>query len=146
MKLSTNSRYGLRAMIDLAANCDGNPVSLRDIARRQNISENYLEQAFATLRRAGLIRSVKGAQGGYFPACSPESLKVGTILRVLEGNLSIIDVNQIYAGDDPIKRCIKKNVWDAVDAGITRVVDSVTLADLAAEYCRMRGNAQNYFI
>lgn len=146
MKLSTNSRYGLRAMVDLAANYEGDPVALRDIAKRQNISESYLEQAFATLRRAGLIRSVKGAQGGYIPAGNPENLKAGTILRALEGDLSIVDDSQVYTGDDPVKRCIKKHVWDAVDASVARVVDSVTLAELAGEYRRMRGNAQDYFI
>lgn len=142
MKLSTNSRYGLRAMVDLAANYTGGPVALCDIATRQHISESYLEQAFATLRKSGLIKSVKGAQGGYTPAGSPESLKVGTILRVLEGDLSIVDDSPVYSGDDVIKRSIKRNVWNAVDASVARVVDSITLADLAQEYRRMRGNAQ----
>jgi Rrf2 family cysteine metabolism transcriptional repressor len=146
MKLTTSSRYGLRAMVDLAANYKGEPVALCDIAKRQRISESYLEQSFATLRKAGLIRSAKGAQGGYIPTDNPENLKAGTILRVLEGSLSIIDDSPVYAGSDPIKRCIKEKIWDAVDRGVSHAVDSVTLADLAGEYSRMRGNAQEYNI
>jgi Rrf2 family protein len=141
MKLSTNSRYGLRAMVDLAANYAGDPVSLRDIAERQRISMSYLEQAFATLRKAGLVRSAKGAQGGYVPVENPENLYAGTILRALEGDLSIIEDSPTYAGADPFKRCIKENIWDAIDKSISQIVDSVTLADLAEEYRRMRGNA-----
>jgi len=146
MKLSTNSRYGLRAMVDLAANYGGEPVALRDIAKRQRISESYLEQAFSTLRKAGLLKSVKGALGGYAPADDPEYLKVGVILRVLEGDLSIIGNGSVYNGSDPVKRCIKATVWDAADRKITDTVDSVTLSDLAQEYKRMRGDALEYCI
>jgi Rrf2 family protein len=131
-------------MVDLAANFAGEPVCLRGIAQRQRISESYLEQAFATLRKAGLIRSTKGAQGGYEPAQNPETLQAVTILRALEGDLSIVDDSPVYTGEDPIKRCIKENVWDAIDKSISHVANSVTLADLANEYRRMRGNAQEY--
>lgn len=146
MKLSTNSRYGLRAMVDLAANYNGIPVTLCDIAVRQHISDSYLEQTFSTLRKAGLIKSVKGAQGGYAPAGDPESIKVGTILRILEGDLSIIDDSPVYCGQDPIKQCIKSYIWDAIDSRVADVVDSVTLADLSEEYIRMRGDALEYSI
>jgi Rrf2 family transcriptional regulator, cysteine metabolism repressor len=98
MKLSTNSRYGLRAMADLAANYTGAPVSLAEIAERQHVSLNYLEQAFAALRRAGLVRSAKGAQGGYAPAGDPKNVTVAAILRVLEGDLSIIDNTPVFRG------------------------------------------------
>jgi Rrf2 family transcriptional regulator, cysteine metabolism repressor len=142
MKLSTNSRYGLRAMVDLAANFGGAPVSLEAIASRQRVSESYLEQLFAMLRKAGLVKSAKGAQGGYLPAEKPDSVRVGAILRVLEGSLSIIDDSPAYTGCDPVKRCIKECVWDAVDQSIGRTLDAVTLGSLAAEYKRMRGDAQ----
>lgn len=146
MKLSTNSRYGLRALIDLAVHCTGEPVALCDIAERQHISESYLEQAFATLRRAGFIRSFKGSQGGYVPAEDFKNLKVGTVLRVLEGDLSIIDDSPVYTGDDAIKLCIKSVVWDVVDRNVSQVLDSVTLHDLAENYIRMRGDAQKEII
>jgi Rrf2 family transcriptional regulator, cysteine metabolism repressor len=141
MKLSTNSRYGLRAMVDLASHYNGVPLSLCAIAERQHISESYLEQAFSMLRKAGLIRSVKGAQGGYAPADAPEAICVGAVLRVLEGDLSIIDDSPAYTGGDLLQRCIKETIWDAIDSKITAAVDSVTLADLAREYRRMRGDA-----
>lgn len=143
MKLSTNSRYGLRAMVDLAANWAGEPVALCDIARRQHISESYLEQSFATLRRAGLVRSTKGAQGGYEPARSPQAIRAGAVLLALEGDLSIVSDSPVFHGDDPIQRCIRELVWDAVDLSILQAVDSVTLADMAGEYRRMRGDAQD---
>lgn len=146
MKLSTNSRYGLRAMVDLAANYGGEPLALGDIARRQCISESYLEQAFATLRKAGLVRSARGAQGGYAPAADPATIRVGDILRALEGDLSIVDDSPAFAGSDAIKRCVRQTVWDAIDRKITETVDSLTLAGLAEEYGRMRGNALEYHI
>lgn len=146
MKLSTNSRYGLRAMVDLTANYSGTPVSLCSIAQRQCVSESYLEQTFSTLRKAGFIKSVKGAQGGYAPATAPKSTTVGAILRALEGGLSIIEESPVYFGCDPIKQCIRENVWDAIDRSVSDTVESVTLADLAGDYMRMRGNAQEFNI
>jgi Rrf2 family transcriptional regulator, cysteine metabolism repressor len=142
MKLSTNSRYGLRAMVDLAASYAGAPVSLSSIAERQLVSESYLEQLFAVLRKAGFVKSAKGAQGGYMPAEEPDSVRAGDILRVLEGDLSIIDDSPAYTGGDPVKRCIKARVWDEVNGQIARTLDSVTLGSLAEEYRRMRGDAQ----
>jgi Rrf2 family transcriptional regulator, cysteine metabolism repressor len=146
LKLSTNSRYGLRALVDLAANYNGTPLSLCAIAEHQHISESYLEQAFSTLRKAGLVKSAKGAQGGYTSPEAPEALKVGTILRALEGDLSIIDDSAAYTGEDLIKRCVRENVWDAIDRKVAGTVDSITLADLAEEYKRMRGNTLTYHI
>ena len=140
MKLSTNSRYGLRAMIDLAANCvDGSPVALCAIAQRQQVSESYLEQAFSTLRRAGLVKSVKGAQGGYLPAAKPSEIKVGDILRALEGSLQIID-SSADGQEDALRRCLRENVWEAVDKNVAMLVDALTLEDMAKEYKRMRGS------
>ncbi|HOJ79023.1 MAG TPA: Rrf2 family transcriptional regulator [Bacillota bacterium] len=135
MKLSTRGRYGLRAMLDLAVFSNGEHVSLCSIAERQNISDNYLEQVFSILRKAGLIRSVKGAQGGYILGDEPQNIKVGTILRVLEGSLSIIDENEADGtGENFFQKCIKKNVWDKLNACINQTVDSITLADLVEEY------------
>ncbi|MCX7746475.1 MAG: Rrf2 family transcriptional regulator [Clostridia bacterium] len=139
MKLSTKGRYGLRAMLDLAAHSSGDHVSLNSIAERQNISENYLEQVFSILRKAGLVKSVKGAQGGYVIANHPSNTKVGTILRALEGNLSVVD-ESLEEGDaslTSIQNCIKINVWDKMNEGLNQVVDSLTLEDLVNEYRKM---------
>lgn len=143
MKLSTKGRYGLRAMVDLAVNSNGDHVSLCSIAERQDISENYLEQVFAILRKAGLVKSIKGAQGGYILTNNPSYTKVGTILRTLEGELSIVDENEEAGGasEKSIQACIKINVWDKMNKCINEVVDELTLEDLVNEYKKM--NSEN---
>ena len=86
MRFSTKGRYGLRAMIDLAVYAKAGQVALNSIAERQGISLNYLEQVFSALRKAGLVRSIKGAQGGYMLTKNPEYTTAGEIIRVLEGS------------------------------------------------------------
>jgi len=139
MKLSTKGRYGLRAMVDLAVRSNGDHVSLNSIAENQNISENYLEQVFSSLRKAGLVRSVKGAQGGYILAHRPSEIRVGDILRVLEGNLCVIDADSesYETGENTIQYCIRINVWDKINERINGVVDSITLEDLVNDYNKM---------
>ena len=88
MKISTKGRYALRLMIDLAENSSGNPVSLKDVAKRQGISDKYLEQIISVLNKAGYVRSVRGAQGGYLLKSDPETYTVGMILRQTEGSLA----------------------------------------------------------
>lgn len=140
MKISTKGRYGLRAMVDLAANSDGEYMSLKTIAERQSISENYLEQVFSTLRKARVIKSVKGAQGGYSLSEEPSRITVGRILRALEGELAVIDeeAETCSAGNDEIQSCIKTNVWDKINDSINSVVDSITVEELVAEYNKMQ--------
>jgi len=136
MKLSTKGRYGLRAMVDLAVNSSVDHVALYSIAERQNISVNYLEQVFSILRKAGLVKSVKGAQGGYTLSDNPSNIKVGVILRALEGNLSVVD-EESEDGDlsaDSIQRCLKVNIWDKINDSINSIVDSLTLEELVDEY------------
>lgn len=136
MKISTKGRYGLRALLDLAVNSNGEHVALSNIAERQGISENYLEQVFSSLRKAGIIKSVKGAQGGYVLAEKPGNIRVGSILRVLEGDLSVVQDD----GDHPqnyyesIQYCLKLKVWDKMSESINNFVDSLTLEDLVQDY------------
>lgn len=132
-------------MLDLALNSATNHVSLCSIAERQNISESYLEQMFSVLRKAELVKSVKGAQGGYILASNPAHIKVGTILRVLEGNLSVIsDDNKGLEKDaNIIENCIKENVWERMNQSINQIVDSITLEDLMENYKKMNGE-NNY--
>ena len=147
MKLSTKGRYGLRAMVDLALNASGDHVALYNIAERQGISENYLEQVFSTLRKAGLVKSVKGAQGGYTLAEKPENLKVGQILRVLEGDLSVVDetFDDSHKVGKTIQYCLKVNVWDKINDCINNLVDSITLEDIANEYKKSMGETPNMY-
>ena len=133
MKISTKGRYGLRAIIDLALNSHGEHVSLVSIAERQDISKNYLEQVFSTLRKAGIVTSIKGAQGGYELAMDPASITVGEILRALEGSLSLADDSNDME-KNKIERCIQKNVWKRIDESVNHVIDNMTLEDLINEY------------
>lgn len=128
MKLSTKGRYGLRALADLAANSKGEPVPLSQIARRQNISERYLEYMFGMLRRSGIVRSVKGQGGGYVLMRAADELSVGEILRALEGDLSIIEPD--FTASSGLKKSIEKNVWDVVTKRLEDIYSNVTLANL----------------
>jgi len=132
MKISTKGRYGLRAMIDLAVHSKEGHISLSSIAERQKLSLNYLEQAFSALKKNRLIKSVKGAQGGYVLADLPNRITVYQILSVLEGDLSIADDAE-RDETNLLQACIKTNVWDKIDAQVYQLFTSLTLQDLMNE-------------
>lgn len=133
MKVSTKGRYGLRALVDVAANSQGNPVSLVQTANRQNISLNYLEQVFGVLRKAGIVVSVKGAGGGYMLARSADSITVKEILEALEGEFSIIDRGTVKE-QDAVQKAIRELVWDEIDEKVNTLLARRTLAQLVKEY------------
>ncbi|WP_031515599.1 RrF2 family transcriptional regulator [Desulfofalx alkaliphila] len=135
MKLSTKGHYGLRAMFDLALHYSENPIPLKTVAERQQLSENYLEQLIAALRKAGLVNSVRGPQGGYILARRPDEITVGDIIRVLEGPIAPLEcVNETDPGDcDQFNYCISRNVWAKVRDSINDVLDSISLADMCLE-------------
>ena len=133
MKLSTKGRYGLRAMIDLAANFTGEYIPLYKIAERQGISERYLEQVFSALKKAGLVKSIKGAQGGYALSGETKDITVRDIISTLEGDISIID-NFEFSQNDTLKECIKIYVWDKMDEAVENVVNNITLEELVRKY------------
>ena len=138
MKLSTKGRYGLKAMLDLAAHNSEGQVVLKSIAERQGISENYLEQLFAILKKANLVKSIRGSQGGYVLAAAASEISVGDILRALEGSLAPVDC---VAEDKPAQcsksgRCVTKGIWEKIRDSINTVIDSTTLEDLVNEYCK----------
>ena len=91
MRISTKGRYAIKLMLDLATNDNGEPIRLKDVARRQEISEKYLEQIISSLNRAGYVKSVRGSQGGYLLKMDPKEYTVGMILRVTEGSLAPVD-------------------------------------------------------
>jgi Rrf2 family transcriptional regulator, cysteine metabolism repressor len=146
MKISTKGRYGLRAMLDIAVNSAGDHVALKAIAERQNISENYLEQVFSILRKADLVKSVKGAQGGYVLANNPSNTTVGEILRTLEGNLTVVDDDgSVKNGEKTIENLLTTNVWEKINESINSVVDAITLEDIVNEYRKLNGNQSLMF-
>ena len=134
LKLS-RGRYGLRAMFDLALNQSQGPIPLNEIANRQNISEAYLEQLFASMRKAGLVKSVRGAHGGYLLGKSPDKIYIGQILRTLEGNIAPADC---VRDDEEIEctgadACVTRIVWEKIRDSINQVIDSITLEDMVRE-------------
>ncbi len=140
MKLSTKGRYGLRAMLDLTAHAGAGRQSIQQIAERQAVSVSYLEHLFSLLRKAGLVRSVKGAQGGYMLARAADRMRVGDVLRALEGDLTLVEEPPADAPDaDALSRCIRRMVWDALDERLNRLVDGITLEELAREQLVLEG-------
>lgn len=143
MKLSTKGRYGLRAMVDLAINStEDQIVALSQIAERQDISVNYLEQLIAMLRRAGLVQGIRGAQGGYILSKSPNDISIGDILRALEGNLIPVECTEII-GDNICNNsdvCVTKYVWKRISDSINQTVDSIKLSELLEESIKVMGN------
>lgn len=142
MKLSTKGRYGLRALIDLALYSENETVSIQSIARRQNISDSYLEQLMRKLRSAGLIVSVRGAQGGYKLARPANEISVGDVLRALEGSLEAVtcggEDNSCHGAD----LCVTKFVWERINSSIRDTVDSIKLSQLVEESRLMREKGQ----
>lgn len=132
MKVSTKGRYGIRAMGELARHYGQGAVPLKIIAEKQGISEHYLEQLIGVLRKAGLVKSIRGAQGGYILNGSPQTIMVGDIIRVLEGPFGPVDcVNE----DNPEKcprsdDCMTHKMWAKVRDSMAEVVDNVSLLDL----------------
>lgn len=131
MKISTKGRYALRLMLDLALNNTGEPVRVKDIAARQEISDKYLEQIISTLNKAGYVRSIRGPQGGYRLTRKPEQYTVGMILRLTEGSLApVVCLDEEENTCDKQDTCATLQLWKMLNDAISNVVDKVTLADL----------------
>lgn len=134
MKLSTKGRYGLRALVDLAQYSEKDPVSINSIANRQDISERYLEQLMARLKKAGLVKSIRGVGGGYILAKSPSQISVGDVLRALEGELEPAECSAYHEeGCKAADICVTKYVWKKINESINDTVDGIGLDELVAE-------------
>ena len=130
MMISTKGRYALRIMIDLAQHDSDIPVSVREIADRQDISGKYMEQIIGVLTRAGLLRSVRGAQGGYHLAHAPREITVGMILRATEGDLAPAECVKSDVPCGRTNECSTRLVFEKVYSAINNVIDNVTLDEL----------------
>jgi Rrf2 family protein len=130
MKISTRGRYGTRLLIDLAEHTQEDHISLASIAERQAISIRYLEQVAVILRRSGFIRSVKGASGGYALAKRPEDIIIGEALRVLEGDMLVVDPPLPQVKETKLQRCVRLTVFDRLNDRIASVIDRKTLASM----------------
>lgn len=138
MKLSTRSRYGIHAMYDLACAGPGEPQSIKAIAERQRIPEAYLEQLISPLRKSGLVKSVRGAQGGYLLARPPEEITVGQVVRSLEGDLNLVDCLAEENACERACSCATRVVWRKLNDGLNRIADSITLRDIIDDYEQSR--------
>ncbi|MBQ1490453.1 MAG: Rrf2 family transcriptional regulator [Blautia sp.] len=130
MRISTKGRYAIRLMLDLATHGNGDPIRLKDVALRQNVSEKYLEQIISVLHKAGYVRSIRGPQGGYRLARDPSDYTTGMILRLTEGALSPVDCIGEGGLCERQENCATRILWKKLDDAINGVVDHVTLQDL----------------
>lgn len=134
MKISTKGRYGLKAVLDIAMHDEASSVS--SIAARQRISENYLERLIAMLKKAGIVNSLRGAQGGYVLARPAEEISVGEVLRVLEGDLNPVDCAEIDGSGDfceGAETCVTKFVWKRISDSINQAVNNLMISELARD-------------
>ncbi|MCJ7673768.1 MAG: Rrf2 family transcriptional regulator [Sedimentisphaerales bacterium] len=130
MKLSTRTRYGVRAALELAESAARRPLQLKTIAQHQEISLKYLEQLMAMLRSAGFVRSIRGSKGGYVLAKLPSQIKLSDVFNCLEGPVITAECVQ---NDNYCARsadCVVKQVWAQVQQAVTNVLESITLQDL----------------
>lgn len=131
MKISTKGRYALRVMLEMAKNVEEKPVSVKEMAARQNISDKYLEQIISMLNKAGYVKSIRGPQGGYHLTKKPEEYTVGMILRTIEGSLAPVECLEYEVNTCERKEfCPTLKVWEKLYAAINDVVDSITLQDI----------------
>lgn len=133
MKLSTKGRYGVKAMADLAIHFGKAPVSIKSISGRQNISEYYLEQLFSVLRKADLIKSIRGSGGGYILGREPKEITVYEVLEILEGPIEISTCldNELCTN---VESCATRAVWRKIKDSIDSVTKSITLQDIVDDY------------
>ena len=127
MKISTKGRYAVILMLDLATYNTGEPVRLKDIAKRQQISEKYLEQIIALLNKAGFVKSIRGPQGGYMLKNPPERYTVGMILRQTEGSLAPVSIDDETSFE---RQSVTARIWTRMEGAINEIVDNITLKDL----------------
>ncbi|MEK6263896.1 MAG: Rrf2 family transcriptional regulator [Clostridium sp.] len=133
MKLSTKGRYGVKAMVDLAINYGEQPVSIKNISQRQNISEYYLEQLFSSLKKAKLIKSIRGAQGGYILNRAPEEITIQDVINVLEGPIEVSNCLEDSACNN-IDCCATRLLWKKIKDSIDSVTSAITLKDIVDDY------------
>ena len=147
MKLSTKTRYGVRSILDLALNYEIEPVSLKEIAARQELPYKYLEHVLAMLRTAGLVRSVRGSQGGYTLVKPPDQITLREVFDVLEGSEGFVHCTTDPQVCDRHDLCVTREVWAHMYAACMEVLESTTLEDLARRARQKRdASAPMYYI
>jgi Rrf2 family protein len=139
MRLSTQSRYGVRALFDIAYHSEGLETQVKDISRRQGISPRYLEQIFQKLKRSGILGSKRGPSGGYFLNKKPEEITIGEVIRITEGNIAPVLCIDPEDKSQPCGRsgeCVTQVIWNEAGNRLKEYFDSITVKDL----CQMARN------
>ena len=130
MKLSTRTRYAVRAIVELAQNDNNKPLQLKIIAQRQEISVKYLEQLMAILRSAGFVRSIRGSKGGYVLAKAPNQIKLNEVMHRLEGTVATVECVENEDSCSRSADCAARYLWTQVEQAIEKVLEAITLQDL----------------
>ena len=135
MKISTKGRYSVTALYELGLHYGEGALSLKSIAKTQGLSDNYLEQLMVPLRHAGIVKSIRGAQGGYVLAKKPSKVTIGAIIRAVEGPITLVDclLTSAESEEQPCEKaagCVTRGVWERVAGSINNVLNNITLKDL----------------
>ena len=130
MKISRRTRYGFRLMVELAINFDKGPLSLREIAKKQGISEKYLEQIIIQLKTMGPVTAVRGPKGGYMLSLPPSQITLRSLFDILEGSDGIVECVQDPSLCKRVGNCISRNLWVTLEKSIRETLNSTTLEDL----------------
>jgi Rrf2 family protein len=146
MKISTRARYGLRLMVDLAVKHGKGPILLKDVSRSQEISEKYLSQIIIPLKTAGLVKSFRGAHGGYTLQRDPAKINLLEVVSALEGDLSLVEVVASPASCSRTDICVTQEVWHQVSRAMVSTLEGITLADLATRLNALPKSAPTYSI
>lgn len=140
MRLSTRSRYGVRMMFEFALKFNQGPVFLKEVARMQGISFKYLSKLVIPLKSAGLLQSVRGANGGYMLARHPSQITIHMIVEKLEGDVSLVECAENPNVCTRNANCVARIIWKRTDEAIMKVLDDITLQDMVDEYMRSSGS------
>jgi Rrf2 family protein len=131
MRISTRARYGLRLMLDLALKHGKGPIFLKEVSRSQEISEKYLGQIIMPLKAAGLVKSFRGAHGGYTLQRDPDKITVREIVATLEGDMNLVECVGDPTSCERFAGCVTQEVWRQVSRAVSETLEAITLADLA---------------
>ncbi|MDY6892279.1 MAG: Rrf2 family transcriptional regulator [Chloroflexota bacterium] len=130
MKLSTKGRYATRAMLDLAQHYTEGPILVKEISKRKNISERYLEQILISLKTAGLVRGIRGARGGFVLIKSPSEINLSEIITAVEGSTALVDCVDDASLCPQSDQCVTREVWSEVKRATDEVLESISLQEL----------------
>lgn len=147
MRFSAKSEYGVRALLDVAMNGGNKPIQVKEIAKRQGIPERFLEQVMSSLKKAGLVESVRGAQGGYMLGRPDKDITLADIIQAVEGPIALMEcTSEDESRCEQVDLCVIRDAWRDVQSSIVEALDSVSLAQMAAKRRERESVRQMYHI